>query len=133
MLNLNNLESKLDSVLECETKKTLNKFLKEKRMKTIFELQLSNPKFKVEFYSESDYIELMKTYTNSDEKTIYHGNVEFISEDLCNLIVDKDFCQSANFNDILYIDYQTNRPIIFNSKESFLTLSELNYCIVSLL
>lgn len=101
--------------------------------------------YKIEFYSEEEWnepIDFDNGWGTIGENIIqyqeehnqdYIGLVNEISEELCEKIVKKDmnFCESTNCNDILYINYQTKRHNLFNSKQSFKTLSELEYCIIS--
>ena len=63
---------------------------------------------------------------------LYVGLTSEISEELAEKIVEKDFCTSANFNDILYKNYHEVENVfnVFSAKESFLTLCDLEYCVI---
>ena len=86
--------------------------------------------YKIEFYSDKEYYESC-TLTQSNMRDEYAGLVIEIPEELAEKIVD----ESWGLPITTYKDYRTliekDEETIFEAKQSFQTLSDLKYCVVT--
>ena len=95
--------------------------------------QLNN--YKIEFYSEEEYKEHLENVDNGiitlkhSKGLIEHGLVSDISEELAEKIVERSPQLENGYR--LWNDYNDKLLGLETAKQSFQTLSDLPYCVIT--